>query len=143
MAHVFSCEFCEISKNTFFYRTQPVGVAEGLSSQYCLICVIEKWKKSVDNGKTFTALLTDLSKAFDCLPHDLVIAKLNAYGFSLSSSSLIDSYLSNRKQRTKINSAYNSWEGILFGILQGSILVPPSFKIHTRSIFHIKQQGFC
>ena len=67
--------------------------------------MIEKWKKSVDNGKTFGALLADLSKAFDCLPHDLIIAKLNVYGFSLSASKLIHNYLSHRKQRTKINSS--------------------------------------
>ena len=71
-------------------------------TQYCLISMIEKWKKSVDKGRTFAALLTDFSKAFDCLPRDLIIAKLNAYGFSLSAARLMQSYLCNRKQRTKI-----------------------------------------
>ena len=70
----------------------------------------EKWKKSADIGKTFPALLTILSKAFDCLPHDLIIAKLNAYGFSLSAPRLIQSDLSKRKPRTKINIAYSSWK---------------------------------
>ena len=61
-------------------------------------------EKSVDKEKSFAALLADLSKAFDCLPHDLIIAKLNAFGFSLSACRKADmSYLSNRKQRTKIN----------------------------------------
>ena len=69
--------------------------------------MIEKRKKSVDKGKSFAALLIGLSKAFDCLPHDLIIAKLNAYGFSLSAARLMQSYLSSRKQSTKINTAYS------------------------------------
>ena len=74
------------------------GSRQGISAQHCLLAITEKWKKCVDKcvgkGKTFGALLIDLSKAFDCLPHDLIIAKLNAYGFSLSTSKLIHNYLS-------------------------------------------------
>ena len=95
------------------------GFRHGLSAQYRLISIIEKWKKFVDNGKIFAALLTDLAKAFDCLPHDLIIAKLNAYGFSLSVSRLMQSYLCNRKQIIKINTTYSSKEEILFGVPQG------------------------
>ena len=76
---------------------------QGLSGQYCQISKIEKWKKSVDKGKNFTALFTDLSKAFDCLRQGLIIAKLTTYGFSLSTTRLMQSYLSNKKQGTKIN----------------------------------------
>ena len=72
----------------------------------------------------FRTLLTDLSKAFDCRRHDLIIEKLNAYGFSLSASKLIHNYLTHRKQRTKINSSCISWEEILFGVPQGFILAP-------------------
>ena len=67
----------------------------------------------------FGALLTDLSKAFDCLSHDLLIAKLNAYGFSIVALRLVPNCLSNRKQRTKINSDFSSWEKILFGGTSG------------------------
>ena len=52
----------------------------------------EKWKKTVDNGGVFGALLTDLSKAFDCIPHDLIIAKLEAYGFHIDALKLIHNY---------------------------------------------------
>ena len=63
--------------------------------------MIEEWKKSVDNGKAFGVLLKDLSKVFDCLYHELLIAKVNVYGFSLPILKLIHDYLSNRKKRTK------------------------------------------
>ena len=70
----------------------------------------------------FGALLTDLLKAFDCLDHELLIAKLNAYGFSLTALKLVHNYLSNRKQETMINSLYSSLRKIIFGVPQGSIL---------------------
>ena len=78
--------------------------------------MLEKWKNTVDKGKVFRALLTDLSKPFDCLPHELIIAKLNAYGFNLPALKLMHSYLSHRKQHIKVNHAYSSWDEILFGV---------------------------
>ena len=91
----------------------------------------------VDKGKTFSALFTNLSYVFDCLPHDLIIAKLNAYRFSFSATKLIQSYLSNRKQRTTINNEYNSWEEIIFVVPQGSILGPFSFNIFICDLFSV------
>ena len=64
--------------------------------------MLEKWKRSVDSGKAVGVLLTDLSKAFDCLDHELLIAKLNAYGCSLPALRLIHDNLSHRKQRTRV-----------------------------------------
>ena len=111
------------------------GFRTGYSAQHCLLAMLEKWKSAVDNKKTFGALLTDLSKAFDCLSHDLLLAKLNAYGFNLPALRLMQSYLSKRKQRTKINSEFSSWEEILFGIPQGSILGPLLFNIFLCDLF--------
>ena len=79
--------------------------------------MLEKLKNAANKGKVFSTLLTDLSKAFDCLPNELIVAKLNAYGFNLPALKLMHSYLSRRKQRTKVNFANSSWEEILFGVL--------------------------
>ena len=84
-----------------------------------------------------TLVLTDLSEAFDCLHHDLLLAKLNAYGFSLLALRLVQSYLSNRIQRTRINSELSSWEEILFVVPQGSILEPFLFNIFLCGLFFI------
>ena len=69
---------------------------------------VAKWKTSIDRGKVFGALLAGLSKAFDCLNHDLLIAKLNAYGLSLPALRLIHDYLLSKKQRTRINNSYST-----------------------------------
>ena len=94
-----------------------IGFRKGYYAQHCLITLIEKWKKSVDNGGSFGALMADLSKAFNCLSHELLIAKLDAYGFDNKSLKLIYNYLSNRTQRVKINESFSSWEEILYGVL--------------------------
>ena len=67
-----------------FFSKFQCGFRKGYSTQQCLIALTEEWKSTTDKGKSFGALLTDLSKVFDCLPHELLIAKLHAYGFSLA-----------------------------------------------------------
>ena len=75
-------------------------------------------------------------KALDFLPHELLIVKLDAYGFDKSSLKWIHSYLSNRKQRVKINSRYSSWSDILFGVPQGPFLGPLLFNIFKCDMFY-------
>ena len=79
------------------------GLRKGYSVINALLPMIEKWRKSLDECGTFGALLTDLSKAFNCLPHELLIAKLHAYGVDIPSLKLWHSYLTKRKQRVKLN----------------------------------------
>ena len=81
--------------STFFediLNKQQCGFRKGYNTQQCLLKMLEKWKRLVDGGKVFGTLLTDLSKAFDCLNHELLIAKLNANGFSLPALRLINDY---------------------------------------------------
>ena len=80
-------------------------------------------------------LLTDLSKAFDCLRHDLLIAKLAAYGFDQPSLCFIFSYLSDRTQRTKVNNSRSSYTDIKYGVPEGSILGPLLFNIDICDLF--------
>ena len=70
--------------------------------------MLEIWKGATDNNKAFGALLTDLSKAFDCLIHGPLIAKLHVYGLDIESLNILQDYLSNPKQRTKVNYVYSS-----------------------------------
>ena len=72
----------------------------------------------------------------DCIPHDLVIAKLAAYSLDTNALKLIYNYLSNRKQRVKVNSAYSIWKDIFYGVPQGSILGPLLFNIHLCDLFY-------
>ena len=86
----------------------------------------------------------DLSKAYDCLPQDLLTAKLAAYGFKNTATSLISDYLSKRYQRVKIGSVFSFYLEILKGVLQGSILGPILFNIFVNDlIFFIQETDVC
>ena len=105
------------------------------STNHVLIKLMEDWKKHLDDGKFVGAILMDLSKAFDCVPHDLLIAKLHAYGFDLNSLIFFYSYLKRRKQCVKINNFLSNFQVMLSGVPQGSILGPILFDIFINDLF--------
>ena len=118
----------------------PVWIQEGIQCPTLSVINVRKMKIVIGNKKIFGTLLTDLTMAFDCLSHNLLIAKLNACGFTIAVLRLVQNYLSNRKQRTKINSDFSSWEEILFWVLQGSILGPLFFNIFLCDLFFIMNE---
>ena len=111
------------------------GFRKGYSSQHSILVMTEKFKDSIDKGNAFRALLNDLSKAFDCIDHTLLIAKLSAFGVSPLSLKLIYSYLSNRTQRIKINESFSNITDTEFVVPQGSVLVSLLFNIYMIDLF--------
>ena len=101
--------------------------------------MIENIRKIRDYTGVFVAVLMDLSKASDCISHELLLAKLHAYGFDKISLSFMHAYLSQRQQKTKVGSNFSELMSILFGVPQGSILGTLMdtfiYKIYLRCVY--------
>ena len=119
-------------KNIFHRFHLRIG---NTSSQNILISLTEEWRKNLGNNFVVGAVLTDLSKAFDCIPHDLIIDKLSAYNFSEEILPYIFSYLTNRRQCVRINNTHSQLETIISGVPQGSILGLILFNLSINDLF--------
>ena len=97
--------------------------------QSLLLNLIEDIKSALDKGHKTGAVFVGLSKAFECLPHALLIAKLNAYGLSTATCELMSSYLNHRMQRVKILNCRSSWTLLNKGVPKASVLGPFLFNV--------------
>ena len=117
------------------------GFRKRHSTQHALMQLLRSWQKRLDNGNIVGTILMDLSKAFDCLPHDLIIAKCAAYGVDLKSLCLLKDYLSNRYHRVKIGNIFSDFLLLITGVPQGSILGPLLFNIFLNDIFEFVEEA--
>ena len=104
------------------------GFRKTRSTQHCLVNTLEKWKNTFGKGGFICAMFMNLSKAIDTMDHDLLIAKLGAYGFQEDALVFMKSYCTNRQQRVRVNSNFSMWEEKISGVPQISILGPLLYK---------------
>ena len=104
--------------------------------------ILENFQEALDKGNSVSAILMDLFKAFDTLNHDLLIAKLEGYGFCAKSLFYIHSYLNKQLQKANVNCDFSLWKEIFSGVLQGSILGPLLFNICINDIFLFVDAAF-
>ena len=102
-----------------------------------ILCLTEQWRKQLDSHNIIGIVSMNLSKAFDTLPHDLIVAKLKSYGADDNTADLIQDYLRNRLQRIRLGDQFSIWQGISTGIPQGSVLGPLTFNIFMNDLVHV------
>ena len=111
------------------------GFRKSHGTQHSLIVMLEKWKKALDKGENMSAIFMVLSKAFDTINHDLLLAKLKAYGLSKEVLSFMCSHVKNIRQRVQINNKFSSLKEVIVEVPQGSVDGPLLFNLFIMIYF--------
>ena len=139
----FSKIYERVIKNQLLYGMENVflpkisAYRKSYNSQHVLIRLTEEWREYLDKDFAVGAVMTDLSKAFDCIPHDLLIANLEAYSLGEKTLSYIFSYLRNRNQCVHINDKKSDFQKIISGVPRDSITGPILFHFSINDLFFL------
>ena len=104
----------------------------GFCKPHTLFILLQTQQKELDQCGFLGTMLMNLSKAYNCFTHDLLIAKLETFGLDMANLSLLRNYVTSDKQRTKFGSCYSDWFEFIREILQG---IPQFFNISIHDIF--------